>query len=241
MLCVQQSSWVPFCSLLLALFLRFCSPPYVNLKLELSKKRWLKELSKLRTSIWGCFSGHGLSSVHLGCHNVLLPLQSIHVPLSSSHTQTVLKSFFPFEPNFFSFLFLIYFSSILFYSFSLYFFLFLSILLTLKRAASGLGKFGSHWWATFLHDKQLTPLDVKGCNLVCQRFSPAATRWGMLFSSWNSKASPDVPNPMSGHDFYSELSRELIAVYCLNSTDVNVLQSMLLRWILVCCTWKRMR
>ncbi|CAK9111577.1 unnamed protein product [Durusdinium trenchii] len=30
--------------------------------------------------------------------------------------------------------------------------------------------------------------------------------WLMLLSAWNSKASPDVPHPNSGHDFYSKLS-----------------------------------
>ena len=30
--------------------------------------------------------------------------------------------------------------------------------------------------------------------------------WGMLVTSWNSKATPDVPHPMSGHDFYSKLN-----------------------------------
>lgn len=30
--------------------------------------------------------------------------------------------------------------------------------------------------------------------------------WGMLLTSWNSKASPDVPNPLSGRDFYSKLN-----------------------------------
>ena len=31
----------------------------------------------------------------------------------------------------------------------------------------------------------------------------------MLVTSWNSKATPDVPHPMSGHDFYSNLSTGL--------------------------------
>jgi len=30
--------------------------------------------------------------------------------------------------------------------------------------------------------------------------------WGILASSWNSKASPDVPHPLSGHDWYTKLN-----------------------------------
>ena len=43
---------------------------------------------------------------------------------------------------------------------------------------------------------------------ICQANSES-TRWGMLVTSWNSKATPDVPHPMSGHDFYSKLSASL--------------------------------
>lgn len=44
----------------------------------------------------------------------------------------------------------------------------------------------------------------------CHTFEESeSTRWGMLVTSWNSKATPDVPHPMSGHDFYSKLSTGL--------------------------------
>lgn len=44
---------------------------------------------------------------------------------------------------------------------------------------------------------------------TCHTLNSESTRWGMLVTSWNSKATPDVPHPMSGHDFYSKLSTGL--------------------------------
>lgn len=145
----------PVGSLLLSSLFSFASPPHsVHLTLELSKKRWRNCRSCGRSED---------AFLVMDCHRCILAatkfsclcnLSMFHFHLVIprpcwSHSFLLNRTFFLFSSI--SHLFLI-------YSFLFFFSILSSPLFFSLRAASGLGEFGSHWWATFLHDKQLTRL-----------------------------------------------------------------------------------